>query len=121
MTERLLAGRLCRRHRTASGQPCDRLMAPVLDVTDTAAIRAVLASAFRQLGRIDVLVSNAGCGLFGAAEELTDAQIDHQIATNLSARSNSSARPFRTCGSREVGELFKFRPKAARSHTRPSA
>ena len=60
-----------------------RLVSPVLDLTDTAGIRAVLASAFRHLGRIDVLVSNAGYGLFGAAEEVTDAQIDHQIATNL--------------------------------------
>src|SRR5579864_5719238 len=39
------------------------LVLPVLDLTDTAGIRAVLASAFRQLGRIDVLVSNAGYGL----------------------------------------------------------
>ena len=30
-----------------------------------------------------VVVSNAGYGLFGAAEELTDAQVDHIIATNL--------------------------------------
>jgi NAD(P)-dependent dehydrogenase (short-subunit alcohol dehydrogenase family) len=30
-----------------------------------------------------VIVSNAGYGLFGAAEELSDEQIDHMIATNL--------------------------------------
>jgi NAD(P)-dependent dehydrogenase (short-subunit alcohol dehydrogenase family) len=30
-----------------------------------------------------VVVSNADNGLFGAAEEVTDAQIDHQTATNL--------------------------------------
>jgi NAD(P)-dependent dehydrogenase (short-subunit alcohol dehydrogenase family) len=36
-----------------------------------------------ELGRIDVLVSNAGYGLFGAAEELTDAQVEHIVATNL--------------------------------------
>ena len=29
------------------------------------------------------MVSNAGYGLFGAAEELTDEQVDHIIATNL--------------------------------------
>ncbi|XVV10962.1 SDR family NAD(P)-dependent oxidoreductase [Actinoplanes sp. CA-131856] len=29
------------------------------------------------------MVSNAGYGLFGAAEEVSDAQVEHQIATNL--------------------------------------
>ena len=57
--------------------------AEVLDVTDTAAIREVVERSFAQLGRIDVVISNAGYGLFGAAEELTDTQIDHMIATNL--------------------------------------
>jgi NAD(P)-dependent dehydrogenase (short-subunit alcohol dehydrogenase family) len=55
----------------------------VLDVTDAAAIREVVERSFAQLGRIDVVISNAGYGLFGAAEELTDKQIDHMIATNL--------------------------------------
>ena len=54
-----------------------------LDVTDTAAIREVVERSFARLGRIDVVISNAGYGLFGAAEEFTDEQIDHMIATNL--------------------------------------
>jgi NAD(P)-dependent dehydrogenase (short-subunit alcohol dehydrogenase family) len=57
--------------------------AEVLDVTDTAAIREVIERSFARLERIDVIVSNAGYGLFGAAEELSDEQIDHMIATNL--------------------------------------
>jgi NAD(P)-dependent dehydrogenase (short-subunit alcohol dehydrogenase family) len=61
----------------------DRLAVSTLDLTDTAAIREVVDDAFNRMGRIDVAVSNAGYGLFGAAEELTDAQIDHQIAVNL--------------------------------------
>ncbi|MFC1411556.1 SDR family oxidoreductase [Streptacidiphilus sp. N1-12] len=55
---------------------------PVLDVTDTAAVRKTVDEAFAA-GRVDVVVSNAGYGLFGAAEEITDAQVDHIIATNL--------------------------------------
>ena len=54
-----------------------------LDVTDAAAVRALADRAFAELGRIDVIVSNAGYGLFGAAEELSDDQVAHIIATNL--------------------------------------
>ena len=57
--------------------------AEVLDMTDTAAIHEVVNRSFAQLERIDVIVSNAGYGLFGAAEELTDKQVDHIVATNL--------------------------------------
>lgn len=57
--------------------------AEVLDVTDTTAIREVIERSFGQVGRIDVIISNAGYGLFGAAEELTDEQVEHIVATNL--------------------------------------
>ena len=61
----------------------DAFRGEVLDVTDTPAIREVVERSFGQVGRIDVVISNAGYGLFGAAEELTDKQIDRMIATNL--------------------------------------
>ncbi|MGP4689294.1 SDR family oxidoreductase [Agrobacterium pusense] len=61
----------------------DRLWLAELDVTDAAAMREVVTAAFTDLGRIDVAVSNAGDGVLGAAEELSDAEIDRQIATNL--------------------------------------
>lgn len=54
-----------------------------LDVSDTVAVRRAIDGAFARTGRIDVVVSNAGYGLFGAAEEVTDAQIERQVATNL--------------------------------------
>lgn len=57
--------------------------AELLDVTDTPAIHAVVERSFAQRGRIDVIISNAGYGLFGATEELSDKQIEHLIATNL--------------------------------------
>ncbi|MFG2180645.1 SDR family oxidoreductase [Streptomyces abikoensis] len=61
----------------------DRLRVLSLDVTDTPAVRRVVDEAFAAFGRVDVVVNNAGYGLFGAAEEVTDEQIDRQLATNL--------------------------------------
>ena len=54
-----------------------------LDVRDTSALREAVDRSFAHLGRIDVVVSNAGYGLFGAAEELSDEQIESIIRTNL--------------------------------------
>jgi len=61
----------------------DRLWLAHLDMTDLPAIGNVVKKAFAEFGKIDVIVSNAGYGLFGAAEELTDDQIAHQLSTNL--------------------------------------
>ena len=61
----------------------DRLWVGILDVTDGAAVRNVVNRAFAELKRIDVIVSNAGYALFGAAEEVADAQIERQFDTNL--------------------------------------
>lgn len=61
----------------------EQLCVLTLDVTDTHAINTVVADAFQCVGHIDVVVSNAGYALFGAAEEASDAQIERQIATNL--------------------------------------
>jgi NAD(P)-dependent dehydrogenase (short-subunit alcohol dehydrogenase family) len=55
----------------------------ILDVTDVPSIHKIVDSSFERFGNIDVIVSNAGYGLFGAAEELSDAEVDHMIATNL--------------------------------------
>lgn len=55
----------------------------LLDVTDIPAVKATVTRAFASHNRIDVVVSNAGYGLFGCAEELSDQEIDHSIATNL--------------------------------------
>jgi NAD(P)-dependent dehydrogenase (short-subunit alcohol dehydrogenase family) len=52
-------------------------------MTVTTTLRRVVDTSFERLGRIDVILSNAGYGLFGAAEELTDEQVTHIIATNL--------------------------------------
>jgi NAD(P)-dependent dehydrogenase (short-subunit alcohol dehydrogenase family) len=53
-----------------------------LDVTDAYQVRAAVAKAVAA-GPIDVLVNNAGHGLLGALEELTDQQIQDMLDVNL--------------------------------------
>ena len=60
----------------------DTLRLVMLDLDDTPAIRRQVDAVFGQ-DRIDVVFSNAGYGLFGAAEEVSDRQVEQQIATNL--------------------------------------
>ncbi len=64
-------------------QYSDRLWVRELDVRKTEQMREVVDAAFAELGRIDVVVSNAGFGVFGTAEEHSDEQIDGIVATNL--------------------------------------
>jgi NAD(P)-dependent dehydrogenase (short-subunit alcohol dehydrogenase family) len=60
-----------------------RLWTRRLDVTDTGEIDRVVREAFADHDRIDVVVSNAGYGVFGVAEDLSDEQVDGMLATNL--------------------------------------
>lgn len=55
----------------------------ILDVTEIGKVHAFIKAMFEKHGRIDVIVNNAGYGLFGAAEELDDANILKILATNL--------------------------------------
>lgn len=63
----------------------DRLWVRQLDVTDTMQMSRVVRAAFTDHKRIDVVVSNAGFGVFGTAEDLTTDQVEQMIATNLTA------------------------------------
>ncbi len=61
----------------------DRLWVQQLDVTDAAAACRVVDAAFAALGPIDVVVNNAGYGVFASVEEASDEQIKRVIDTNL--------------------------------------
>ena len=63
----------------------DQLRIVVVDLTDTNGMRREVDAAFAAMGRLDVVVSNAAYWLFGAVEEVSDSQIERQIATTLTA------------------------------------
>ena len=61
----------------------DQFHVEILDMRDRKAVKQLGQKAEELFSTIDVIVSNAGYGLFGAAEELSDEEIDDIIATNL--------------------------------------
>jgi NAD(P)-dependent dehydrogenase (short-subunit alcohol dehydrogenase family) len=61
----------------------DTVLPRDLDVTDRHAVLAVVNTAAAETGRIDVLVANAGYGLAGGVEEVTEDEARAQVEVNL--------------------------------------
>jgi NAD(P)-dependent dehydrogenase (short-subunit alcohol dehydrogenase family) len=61
----------------------DAILPISLDVTDRPACVAAVQQAHSALGRLDIVVNNAGYGQFGAIEELSESEARDQIETNL--------------------------------------
>jgi NAD(P)-dependent dehydrogenase (short-subunit alcohol dehydrogenase family) len=61
----------------------DRAVVAHLDVTDPDLARSALETGLAAFDRIDVVVNNAGYGLFGALEELSEEQLRSQFDTNV--------------------------------------
>lgn len=61
----------------------DAIFPVQLDVNDSAACFAAVNKVKAHFGRIDVLINNAGFGLFGAIEETTEQQARAQMETNF--------------------------------------
>lgn len=61
----------------------DRIWIARLDVTDTGQVHRVVDGAFEEFGPVDVVVNNAGYGVFASVEEASDEQIRRVIDTNL--------------------------------------
>jgi len=69
--------------RDLSAKYRDRLLALPLDVTSRSACIEAVDRAHAAFGRLDVVVNNAGYGLFGMIEEVTEAEARAQIETNV--------------------------------------
>jgi NAD(P)-dependent dehydrogenase (short-subunit alcohol dehydrogenase family) len=54
-----------------------------LDVTDAGQVDSVITQAFAEFGQVDVLVNNAGYGVAGAIEEVSEAEFMPMFETNV--------------------------------------
>ncbi len=61
----------------------DHMLSLALDVTNQQQIKQAVKETIERLGRIDVLVNNAGFGITGAAEAFTPEQVHSQYEANL--------------------------------------
>ena len=62
-----------------------KAIAVTTDVTDVPAVKAMVGRVRRELGRIDVLVNNAGINIRKAPDQLDIAEWDRVISTNLTS------------------------------------
>jgi NAD(P)-dependent dehydrogenase (short-subunit alcohol dehydrogenase family) len=60
-----------------------RVAGAVADVRDRAAVDRLIADAVERFGAFDVLVNNAGVGVFADVSKMTDAEWQHVFETNL--------------------------------------
>jgi 3-oxoacyl-[acyl-carrier protein] reductase len=60
-----------------------RATAMAMDLADEGSVRSVFAAVRERLGRLDVLVNNAGIGFYGAVKDFPIEHLDRMVAVNL--------------------------------------
>jgi 2-keto-3-deoxy-L-fuconate dehydrogenase len=113
-TARLLAARGARvavLDRVKAGQDLDgppgtAIYPVVADVTDDAAVRAAVAEAGQALGRLDIVVNNAGIGAAGTVEDNDDDEWHRVLDVNVLGivRTTRAALPLLRQAARERGQ-----------------
>ena len=106
-----------------AGLGLGRVDAVVCDVTSTAAVDALIASAVERMGRLDVLVNNAGLGGQTPVVDMTDDEWDRVLNVTLTSvmrATRAALRYFREAGHGGVivnnASVLGWRAQHSQSH-----
>lgn len=88
-------------------KPNARLVEYTMDVTNKAEVAAVVSEVEAKFGSIDILINNAGYGLFGALEDLQEDEIRYQMEVNFFGTVNVT-QAFLPMLRKSKGKIFNF-------------
>lgn len=96
-------------------QHAANVWATKVDVSDTAAVQALIADVKRQAGRLDILVNNAGMMATGTLETCTEAEWDRVMAVNLKSTFFACQAAVPVMKEQGYGRIINMSSSAAKS------
>jgi len=109
----IATGRDANKVTKAIDDTTDNLLVLKMDVTNSNEINTGINSAIEKFGTIDVLVNNAGNFYAGFFEELSQAQVERQIATNLFGPMNVTRAVLPVMRKNKSGHIISISSTAA--------
>jgi NAD(P)-dependent dehydrogenase (short-subunit alcohol dehydrogenase family) len=85
----------------------EKLVEFSMDVTNVNEVKEVEKEVLNRFGKIDILINNAGYGLFGALEDLRDEEIRYQMEVNFFGTVNVT-KIFLPLLRKSKGKIFNF-------------
>ncbi|WP_363331740.1 oxidoreductase [Flavobacterium sp.] len=86
----------------------DKFLALQMDLTNEANVKLAIDSTIEKFGSLDVVINNAGYGLLGAVEELSDAETKQNFEVNVFGSLNVIRQALPQMRKQQSGHIFNI-------------